>query len=115
MSYSIAFAIGFFMLGISLLPAAFLIYAAIAISRKLGQTATRLLVIGAVLLAIASINSAFNYFGAILFEPQVLARILVVTSFVFESLQLVALVLIGIGLILLSKSMPESDAAEHTA
>jgi len=90
-----------------LLPAAFLVYAALLIARKLQSAATKLIATGAILLAVASLHSTFNYFGAYLLDIQTFARIVVYTSFIFESLNIVALLLIGIGLIKLAKNLPE--------
>ena len=112
MMYWAPIAIGLLILIVMLLPAAFLIYAAIVISKKPRGTATKLIVIGAILLAVASLDSTFNYFGAYLLDAQSLANIIIYTSLLFEGLNVVALILIGIGLIKLSKMLGSKGAPD---
>jgi len=112
MTYWTPIAIGILILVIMLLPAAFLIISAIVISKRLQGTPTKLLVVGAILLAIASLDSTFNYFGAYLLDAQSIANIIIYTSFLFEGLNVIALILISIGLIKLSKMINTSTATE---
>jgi hypothetical protein len=110
MTYWAPITIGLLILVLALLPAAFLIFAAIVSTKKLQGTPSKLLTIGAILLAIASLDSTFNYFGAYFLDAQSIADIIIYTSVIFEGLNIVALILIGIGLIKLSKMVSSREA-----
>ena len=99
-------------LPVKLLPAAILIFAAWVISSRLRGAPAKLLLTGAILLAIASLDSASHYFIAYLLDPRSLTTIIVYSSFIFEALNFVALVLIGIGLIKLSGLAAAKGAPE---
>ncbi len=103
MSYWIPIFIGLLGLLVMLLPAIFLIWSAIIISRKIPRAPAKLLVAGTVLLAAASLDSLFNYFGAYFLDTQVIANMIVFTSLIFEGMKFMSLMLIGIALIKLSK------------
>lgn len=105
-------AIGSIILSVALLPAAFLIFAAMVISSKLHGTPANLLMVGAILLAMASLDSAFNFFAGYYLDTRTLAGTIIYTSYIFEGLNLVALILIGIGLIKLSRMVGSGEASE---
>lgn len=103
MTYWTPIAIGLLILLVKLLPVAFMIFAAFVISRKLHGTPSTLLTTGAILLALASLDSVFNYFGAFFLDTQYMTSIIIYSSFIFEGLHIAALILTGIGLIKLSR------------
>ena len=107
-----AFAIGLFMLTIKLLPVVLLIYATVVISRKIPGTPARLLAVGAILLAAASLDTPFNYFIAFLLDTHAITSIIVFSSVVFEGLNIVALVLLSLGLVKLSTAVAKKGASE---
>ena len=112
MSYLAPFGIGLFMLSLKLLPVVALIYAAIVVSRKIQGTPAGLLVSGAILLAAASLDTPFNYFSAFLLDNPDITRVIVYSSIVFEGLNIIALVLISLGLIKLARTVASQEALE---
>ena len=112
MTFLIPLMIGLLLLIIALAPAVFLVVAAMIIFRKLPQTGTRMIAIGAAFLAFASLSSAFNYFAAYLLQPNSLAQMYMISSFVFEFANLVALVCLGIGLIQLARTIAPRNQIE---
>ena len=95
--------IGLFIFLVMLLPAVFLIYAAITLSKKITMQAVKLLVIGAVLLAFASLDTTFNYFSAFFIDSESITDVIVYSSVLFEGINIIALITLSFGLIKLSK------------
>ena len=98
-------AIGLTVLVTNLIPVLFLWFAATTIARNRPGNSTRLLVIGTFLLGVASLDSAFQYFGAYLLDTAFTPRWAVYTGLLFEGLKIVSLLTLGAGLIRLSKKM----------
>ena len=90
---------GLFIIAVLFLPAAFLIYAAIKVSKISNGLSSKLLALGAVLLTISSLDILFTYFVAFVFDARQLADYAITANYIFRALNLVAMVSIGLGLI----------------
>ena len=99
METSIRVAFGVFTLVLLFLPATLLVLASVKVFRSIGSYSAVLIALGALLLTIGSLDFLFMYVIAFLYGPEELAAFALYTTYIFRGLNLLALLLIGFGLI----------------
>jgi hypothetical protein len=82
-------------------PALLLIVAAVRLFGRTGATASVLIAIGAVLLTLASLDFLYSTVIGVWLGPEALARFALVSFYVLKGANYLALLLIGVGLLLL--------------
>ncbi len=84
-------------------PAGLLIYASVGLFRSKGGSAALLVAIGGVLLTVASLDFLYSFATALLLGPEELAAYSIIAVYVGRGLNYMALLLIGIGLVRLTR------------
>ncbi len=82
-------------------PALLLIVAAVRLFGRTGGTASVLIAIGAVLLTLASLDFLYSIVIGVWLGPEALARFALLSVYVLNGANYLALILIGVGLLLL--------------
>lgn len=89
-----------------LLPAVFLIWAAIRLHWSAKHGSLVLIIIGALLLGISSLDFLITIFTAMRYSPEALARYSIVTSIVVWVLRYAGMLFLAAGLLRLSSQLP---------
>lgn len=107
MGTSIQVVLGLFAMLLLVAPACVLIYSAVQAVRVIGGKGATLIVVGAVLLTISSLDFLFAFIVALL-GPNELARYSVVSVYAFKAMNYLALLAIGFGILASTRRLSAS-------